>query len=79
MKYVMILVFGLSFVTGCGENKLVEVEVISVHPRVENGWYTRFSHLTVERTDTGERRLIMSDTLGNTGDVFMVRERFLTN
>lgn len=79
MKPVFLFVLGLVLFCGCLKNDLVEVEVVGVHERVETRWYTRSAHLTVERIDTGERFLLMSQTLGTTGDVFKVRERYLTN
>lgn len=57
---------------GCEKSQLVEIEVISVHERIDKGWYTRFSHTIVERTDTRERGFIFSSTIGKTGDVFKV-------
>jgi len=79
MKMVIGLVCGLMLMAGCGENNLVKVKIISINKRVDDGWYTRFSSVTVERLDTGERNLIMCEMLGKTGDVFSVRENFLTN
>lgn len=74
MKIIIGLACALMLLSGCEESPLVEVKIIQVQDKyLDEGWYARFPHTTVERQDTKERVQIQGTTFGKTGEVFMMR------
>ena len=77
MKITLIIaIFGL--LTSCApesDKTPVEVKIVKIHH--QNGAWDAFTYYVLEETETKLRRRIISEPIGDIGDIFMIPKHLI--